>query len=116
MTTEASAADLVRDEVEKDAGNRVLAAICIASFLAALNFLATTPFYPQMADDLGTTVPLLGQAITLMILASAALGMAVGPLADRYGYRWPLTIGVLCVAITLIGTGLAPSYSVLLGL
>jgi len=81
--------------------------------MAALNFLATTPFYAEIADDLGTSVPLLGQVVTSMILVSAALGIVVGPLADRYGYRWPLTIGVLCVAITLIGTGFAPSYPVL---
>ncbi|MEA2597223.1 MAG: hypothetical protein QOF01_3692 [Thermomicrobiales bacterium] len=92
----------------------VLAALCVASFLAALNFYAATPFYPRMTRDLETTVPLLGQVATMMIAISAVLGLAVGPLADRYGFRWPLVIGVLAVAVNLIGTGLAPSYPVLL--
>jgi predicted MFS family arabinose efflux permease len=51
----------------------VLAALCVASFLAALNFYAATPFYSRMARDLATTVPLLGQVATLMILISASL-------------------------------------------
>ena len=84
--------------------------------MAALNFFAPTPFYPQMAHDLQTTVPLLGQVVTLMSLISASLGLLAGPLADRYGYRWPLVIGLLAIAVGLLGTGLAPIFPVLLGL
>ena len=69
-----------------------------------------------MSRELDTTVPLLGQVTTSIILISAVLGLAVGPLADRFGYRWPLVFGVLAVAVNLIGTGLAPSLPVLLGL
>ncbi len=95
---------------------RVLAALCVAAFLASLNFFATTPFYAPMARDLHTTIPLLGQVVTLTVLLSAGLGLVVGPLADRYGYRWPLVIGLLGIAVNLMGTGLAPAYPVLLGL
>ena len=98
------------------AGWRVQAALCLAAFFAALNFFAPTPFYPEIARDLQTTVPLLGQVVTVMALLSAALGVFIGPLADRYGYRWPLVIGLLALAAALIGTGLAPNYPVLLGL
>jgi predicted MFS family arabinose efflux permease len=69
-----------------------------------------------MARDLQTSVPLLGQVVTLMALISAGLGLLAGPLADRYGYRWPLVIGLLAIAVGLLGTGLAPTYPVLLGL
>jgi MFS transporter, DHA1 family, inner membrane transport protein len=95
---------------------RVLILLCLSAFLAALNYFAPTPFYPQMARDLQTTVPLLGQVVTLMALISAGLGLLAGPLADRYGYRWPLVIGLLAIAVGLLGTGLAPTYPVLLGL
>ena len=93
---------------------RLLLALCLASFLAALNFFVLSPFYPAMARDLDTTVPLLGQATTLMILISASLGLVVGPLADRYGYRRLLVVGVIAVSAALIGEGLAPSYPILL--
>ena len=98
------------------APGRVQILLCLSAFLAALNFFAPTPFYPQMAHDLQTTVPLLGQVVTLMALISAGLGLLAGPLADRYGYRWPLVIGLLAIAVGLLGTGLAPTYPVLLGL
>jgi DHA1 family inner membrane transport protein len=112
ITDEFDVSDSTAEDL--DAGNRVLAALCISSFLAALNFVAATPFYNEVANDLDTTVPLVGQVATLMILISAGLGLAVGPLADRYGYRKPLVVGVVAVALTLAGTGLAPSYPVLL--
>jgi MFS transporter, DHA1 family, inner membrane transport protein len=98
------------------AQRRVQVAICLSAFLAALNFFAPTPFYPQMARDLATTVPLLGQVVTLMALLSAGLGLLIGPLADRYGFRRPLALGLLAIAVTLGGTGLAPTYPVLLAL
>jgi predicted MFS family arabinose efflux permease len=111
-----SVTSVVSDPVatNQQGSGRLLAALCVASFLAALNFFATAPFYPVMARDLDTTVPLLGQVTTLMILVSTVLGLAVGPIADRYGYRRPLVIGVLAVALNLVGIGLAPSYPVLL--
>jgi MFS transporter, DHA1 family, inner membrane transport protein len=93
-----------------------LAALCVAAFLAAVNFFATSPFYPAMADDLDTTVPLLGQAVTLMLVISAVLGLVVGPLADRSCYRRLLVIGVLAIAANLLGTALTPSYALLLAL
>jgi MFS transporter, DHA1 family, inner membrane transport protein len=93
----------------------VLAALCVAAFLAALNFYAPTPFYPQMARDLQTTIPLLGQVVTLMVLTSAGLGLLAGPLADRYGYRRPLLIGLLAIALNFLATAFAPAYPTLLG-
>jgi DHA1 family inner membrane transport protein len=89
-------------------------ALCLSAFFAALNFVAPTPFYPQIARDLQTTVPLVGQVVTVMTLLSAGLGLVAGPLADRYGFRRPLVVGLLAVAAGLLGTGLAPAYPVLL--
>ena len=94
----------------------VLFVLCVASFLSALNFFATSPFYPEMAGDLGTTIPLLGQAITMMLIISAVLGLIVGPLADSFGYRRLLTLGVVAISANLIGTAITPGYPPLLGL
>ncbi len=105
-----------RDSFQHAASNRLLAALCVSSFLAALSFFALTPFYPEIARDLDSTVPRLGFVATLVILISAVLGLLIGPLADRYGYRWPLTIGVLAVATNLVGAGLAPSYRALVAI
>ena len=93
---------------------RVLAVLCLASFLAVVNFAAASPFFPQIARDLDTTVPLLGQVTTALTLLSAVLGLGIGPLADRFGYRRLIVGGVAAVAANLLGTGLAPGYQALL--
>jgi DHA1 family inner membrane transport protein len=98
------------------ANHWVLAALCAASFLAALNFFAFAPFLLPMARDLNTTVPLVGQVATLLGLISAGLGLVVGPWADRQGYRKALVLGTIAIALNLAGTGLAPSYPVLVAL
>lgn len=94
----------------------VLATLCLSSFVAALSFFATSPFYTRIADDLETTVPLLGQAATLMLVVSAGLGLVVGPYADAQGYRRLMAGGVMAIAAYQLGTAVAPSYPVLLGL
>ena len=101
---------------ERTADRRVLAILCLSMFLAVVNFAAPSPFFPAMARDLGTTVPLLGQLTTILALLSAGLGLLVGPLADRYGVRRAIVGGTIAVAINLAGTGLAPSYPALVGL
>ncbi len=93
----------------------VLLALCLASFLGTLGFVALAPFFPEMAPDLDTTVPLLGQVVTAVLLLGSVLGLAVGPLADAYGHRRLLVVGMLAVAVAMFGVGLAPSYAVLLG-
>jgi DHA1 family inner membrane transport protein len=93
-----------------------LAALCVAAFFAAMNFFATSPFYADIADDLDTSVPLLGQLVTVMLLVSAALGLVVGPLADRYGIRELLILGMGAITLNLLGTSVAPSYQWLIPL
>src|SRR5262245_21413952 len=62
-------------------------ALPLAAFVSSLGTFAVGPFLPAMAADLGIGVALLGQVPALAALASAGLGLAVGPLADRVGHR-----------------------------
>jgi len=96
--------------------NRILLVLCLCLIMGVLNFLALTPFYPEVSSDLDVSISLLGQVVTFMILLSAILGLAIGPIVDRCGYRRPLTLGICCVAINVIGTGLAPSFPWLIGI
>jgi MFS transporter, DHA1 family, inner membrane transport protein len=117
MSTRSNA---IRDAGEaasvKKEGNQLILALCLASLFAVLNFVAATPFYPDMADDLSTTVSRLGQLVTIMVVISAVMGLAIGPLSDRYGYRWPLVGGMVAIGINLIGTGITPSFYPLVAL
>ena len=99
----------------RPAEGRLLLALCVASFLGTLSFVAPAPFFPEMAPDLDTTIPLLGQVVTAVLLLGSVLGLVVGPLADEYGYRRLMVAGMVAVAVAMLGIGLAPSYAVLLG-
>ena len=92
----------------------ILLAICPAAFIAVLNSYALGPFFPQVAGELGTSVALLGQVPALLNAAAAALGLAMGPLADRFGNRLMLLAGTAAAAGGALATGLAPTFELLL--
>lgn len=85
-------------------------AIVFGPFMGNLIMLGVSPFFPSISSDLGVSVPALGQVVSGMLLLSAVLALIVGPLADQYGHRRLLTIGVIAASTSLISFGLAPSY------
>ena len=97
------------------AANRVMLALCACVITGVLNFLAMSPFYPDMSSDLHVSVSVVGQLVTFMVLLSAILGFVLGPVVDRYGFRRLLVLGVACASINQIGLGLAPRFSFMLG-
>lgn len=92
----------------------VLAALCVASSLSVLNAMILSPFLSGMADDLNTSVALIGQAVTATAVCGALLGLVAGPLADGIGYRKLLLIGILMLALYDVGIALVPSLNALL--
>src|ERR671916_1634508 len=96
------------------ADRRVLPALCLGMFVALLTFVAPAPFFPVMSRDLNISVPLLGQVVAAMLLVSAAIGLVAGPLADSYGHRRLILLGLVSAAICLFSFGLAPTFPVLL--
>jgi MFS transporter, DHA1 family, inner membrane transport protein len=92
----------------------LLTTICLAPLVGFLIGVALTPFFPAIAQDLGTSVALLGQTPAVSMLAAAALGLVVGPLGDHYGHRRLLVLGSLAVVVSALGSAVAPSYLLLL--
>ena len=71
------------------------------------------PFAPVLSRGLG--VPLT--AITSLIALNWATGIIaifLGPLADRFGYRFMMIIGMVLLAVGLLVSGLVPLYGVVL--
>jgi MFS transporter, DHA1 family, inner membrane transport protein len=91
----------------------IIAALAMSSFLGTLNNAALNPFLPDVAADLNSSVPILGQTVTVMFVLSAILGLVAGPLADHYGHRRLLLIGMAALVINAIGTALAPNFALL---
>ncbi len=94
-------------------GGRLLLAICPAAFVALLASAALAPFLPVVAADFGVSVTQVGQVPALMAAAAAALGLVLGPLADRYGERRILAAGLLAAAASSLGIGLAGTFGLL---
>jgi predicted MFS family arabinose efflux permease len=92
----------------------VVGTLGVISALGGLSWLTINAFLPFISEDLGYSVPLLGQITTIAVLVGAVLGLIGGPLADRYGQRLFLLIGTLSVVVTAAGTALATDFSVLL--
>jgi len=74
---------------------------------------ALSPFLPFIADDLGTTVAVLGQIPALAFLAAAVFGLVVGPLADQLGHRRTLVAGIVASSLGAVLTALAPNLLIL---
>ena len=96
------------------AGGGLIAALALANFVGMLGAAAYGPFLPVMAAAFGVGIPLLGQLPAASMLLAAALGLVVGPLADAHGHRRTLVVGLLAVAVSTLGTGLAPTFGWLL--
>src|SRR5215216_3825534 len=110
LTTGGSRASRAGDVSDR----RTLTALCFATFVAALVFIIPPLFFPQMARDLQVSVPLLGQIMSAMLGLSVVLGLIIGPLADRSGYRLLILIGLVAAAVCLLVFGLAPVFLLLL--
>lgn len=91
-------------------GPVVVVSISVASFATILSQSAFSPFLPLIADSLDTSVALLGQAPAASMLLAGILGLAAGPLADRYGQRRALLAGLIALAASAVGIGLSQSY------
>ena len=67
-----------------------------------------------MARDLQVSVPLLGQIMSAMLGLSVVLGLIIGPLSDRSGYRLLILVGLVAATICLFVFGLSPTFLLLL--
>ena len=70
--------------------------IAVLAALAATGTLATNillPSLPQMAVVLNVSSAAVTSAITVFLAVFAIGQLAVGPISDRYGRRWPVLIG-----------------------
>jgi predicted MFS family arabinose efflux permease len=92
----------------------IVPVLTLTTFAVMVNAMALGPFLPFIADELGTSVALLGQVPAMSMLLAAVLGLVAGPIADHVGHRRGLLGGLVIAVVSSAGIGLAPGYVLLL--
>src|SRR3979411_316957 len=91
--------------------------VAVLAALAATGTLATNillPSLPQMAASLKVSSAAVTSAITIFLAVFAIGQLAVGPISDRYGRRWPVLMGFAVFLAGSILCGLADDLPSLL--
>jgi MFS transporter, DHA1 family, multidrug resistance protein len=105
MTDHAVSAAAPRPEVSS-----TFRQIAVLAALAATGTLATNillPSLPQMAVSLRVTTAEVTTSITVFLAVFAIGQLAVGPISDRYGRRWPVLTGFAVFFAGSVWCGLA---------
>src|SRR6266404_3277466 len=91
--------------------------IAVLAALAATGTLATNillPSLPQMAASLQVSTAAVTSSITVFLAVFAIGQLAVGPISDRYGRRWPVLTGFAVFLAGSVWCGLATDLPSLL--
>lgn len=86
-----------------------LTGISIASFLGLLDLTIVNTALPAIQIDLSVTVIQLQWVMNILLLALTASMVVLGKLADIYGRRLCLYIGLWLFALSSLGAGLSPN-------
>jgi EmrB/QacA subfamily drug resistance transporter len=96
-------------------GVALITATVLASMAGFLDASVVNVAVPAIAQDLGASVAALQWTLTGYLLTAAALLLVAGALADFYGRRRVLVIGLLVMLAASAACALAPSFAVLIG-
>ena len=83
-------------------------------FLVRAVSLMLGPLLVALADDFGTSIAVAGQLAGATFMTWGITAPLVGPISDTYGRRPVLLIGVLLMALGVLGSGAAWSYGSLM--
>ena len=91
-----------------------LLSFAAAVFLVRASMLMLGPLLVELATDFNTSIAIAGQLAAATFITWGITAPLVGPISDTYGRRPVLLIGLLLMALGILGSGAAWSYGSLL--
>jgi EmrB/QacA subfamily drug resistance transporter len=90
-----------------------LLAVSLSTFMLLVDLTIVSIAAPDLAGELHSSLAELQWTIDLYVLVLAALLMAAGSLADRFGHRRTFLAGLIIFAVASLACGLAPNTGLL---
>ena len=92
---------------------RARAGVCLVFLANGLGFANLVPRFPEIVAALGLSKSAFGQAVAAVGVGALVAGLAASWLISRLTSAKVASLGMLVVALALLGAGLAPSWGVL---
>lgn len=70
------------------------------------------PAFPEMKEYFGTTASLIQLSLTFGMIGLAGGQLLIGPLSDKYGRRYPLTLSMVVFVLSTLACLLSPNVGV----
>ena len=93
---------------------RLVIAACIGMFAATATGSTRAPFLPDIASDLGVSLPAVANLFGVTATAWGISSFVVGRLSDRIGRRTFLLASPVLLALAMVAVANAPNYPILL--
>lgn len=92
----------------------ILALLCVASFSVVFNNLIIAPLLPDISEDLGVRVAVVGLLVTAYAIVGGIAAIFSGPFIDRLGRKPVVVAGMSVLTIATILSAFAPNFTLLL--
>ena len=92
---------------------RARAGVCLVFLANGLGFANLVPRFPEIVEGLGLSKSAFGQAVAAASVGALVAGLAASWLISRLTSAKVASLGMLVVALALLGAGLARSWLVL---
>lgn len=104
------------DGVRELRANRTTTAVTAVQLLDAVKEGALTALFPVlMLGVIGVSPAYMGAVNSSFAVTAIVAGLAVPAVVRRFGYRWPIAVGVTCSGVLIVLLGVLPLPIVALG-
>ncbi len=91
-----------------------LLSFAVAVFMVRASMLMLGPLLVEIADGFDTSIAVAGQLAAATFVTWGITAPLVGPISDSYGRRPVLLMGIMMMALGILGSGMAWTYGSLM--